>query len=444
MPPLHARSLPPLTKEFGLSFAIALRYLGSKRAEAFITIITIISILGVAIGVMVLNMTMAIMTGFQTELKSRIVGANSHILVWGTSGAIDEWQDVAQKIRSVSGVQSVSAFTQHQALLRRDHGRGNAEATGVLIRGVEPGSAAAAQIATYLGQSPDDPLPLLNPPTILVSSADGDQEEVRLPGLLIGRSLQRNLGAVVGTPLSVLSPQTSATPFGLMPRMKRFVVAGVYQSGLSEFESGLAYTTLEEAQRFFSMGKAVSGLEVRVDDISAASAITARIMTSLGGVKSGVYARDWTESNRALWEALQLERRVYFIVLLLIIIMASFSIVTTLIMLVIEKRRDIAILRTMGASARSVGAIFFFQGAVIGALGTVLGVALGVLGCLVLRWYGFPLNEEIFQMATVPVVMEPINFVVVGVSAFVICCVATIYPARRASTLHPAELLRYE
>jgi lipoprotein-releasing system permease protein len=167
-------------------------------------------------------------------------------------------------------------------------------------------------------------------------------------------------------------------------------------------------------------------------------------MTALGGVKSGVYARDWTESNRALWEALQLERRVYFIVLLLIIIMASFSIVTTLIMLVIEKRRDIAILRTMGASARSVGAIFFFQGAVIGALGTVLGVVLGVLGCLGLRWYGFPLNEEIFQMATVPVVMEPINFLVVGVSAFVICCVATIYPARRASALHPAELLRYE
>ncbi len=426
------------------SLMVALRYLWSKRSEAFITIITVISVLGVAVGVMVLNMTMAIMTGFQTELKTRVVGANSHILVWGTSGRIDDWSQIAERIRGVAGVQSVSAFTQNQALLKSERGLGNTEAVGVLIRGVQENSAAAEQVRAYMGLSKGEKLPLFDPPAIEVTNPLGQEESVVLPALVVGRQLQRSLGVITGVPVSVLSPQTGASPFGLMPRFKRFVIAGIYQSGLSEFESGLAYASLTDAQRFFSMGDAVSGLEVRVDNVGDAPKITRQMMEALGGVQSGVYARDWTESNRALWEALQLERRVYFIVLLLIIVMASFSIVTTLIMLVIEKRRDIAILRTMGATPRSVGMVFFMQGAVIGAIGTVLGMLFGYFGCLALRWYGFPLNEEIFQMSTVPVYIEPVNFLVVGVSAFTICCVATIYPAFRASRLHPAELLRYE
>jgi len=398
---------------------------------------------------MVLNMAMAIMTGFQTELKSRIVGANSHILIRSLDGRLENWHPIFDRIRAVKGVTSVSAFTQHQALIRSEKPFGGERSVGLLIRGIEPKSSAADQVASYLKLAPGDSLPLFDPPSLIVQRPDGSEDEAKLPGLVIGRELQRTLGVLVGSPVSILSPQVSSSPFGLMPRFKRFIVAGVYQSGLIEFESGLAYASLSDAQQFFGMGDTISGLEVRVSNIDKAPEVTSQIMAALKGADSGtlgrgLFAQDWTETNRPLWEALKFERRVYFIVLLLIIVMASFSIVTTLIMLVLEKRKDVAILRTMGATARSIGTIFFLQGAIIGALGTLLGLLLGVLGCWGLKWYGFPLDEQIFQMSTVPVYIEPINFIVVGVAAFFICCVATLYPARRASQLHPSEVLRYD
>jgi lipoprotein-releasing system permease protein len=423
---------------------IAMRYLWSKRSEAFITIITVVSILGVAIGVMVLNMAMAIMTGFQTELKSRIVGTNSHILIRSLDGRMNEWRTIAERIKSVKGVTSVSAFTQHQALIKSEKPFGGERALGLLIRGIENGSTAADQVGSYMRLSPGEELPLFNPPSLVVQRPDGSEDEAALPGIIIGRELQRSLGVLAGSPVSILSPQVSSSPFGLMPRFKRFVVAGVYQSGLIEFESGLAYANLPDAQQFFGMGDGVSGLEVRVANIDRAPEVTTLIMSNLKEVGTGLYAQDWTETNRPLWEALKFERKVYFIVLLLIIVMASFSIVTTLIMLVLEKRKDVAILRTMGATSQAIGLIFFMQGSIIGALGTLLGLLLGVLGCLGLKWYGFPLDEQIFQMSTVPVHMEPLNFIVVGVTAFLISSLATFYPAWRASQLHPSEVLRYE
>jgi lipoprotein-releasing system permease protein len=421
-----------------------MRYLWSKRSEAFITIITVVSILGVAIGVMVLNMAMAIMTGFQSELKSRIVGANSHILIRSLDGRMSGWREVANRIAAVQGVTSVSAFTQHQALIKSERPFGGERAVGLLIRGIEKGSSAAGQVGSYMKLTPEEELPLFSPPPLVVHRTDGTEDEATLPGIIIGRELQRTLGVLVGSPVSILSPQVTSSPFGLMPRFKRFVVAGIYQSGLIEFESGLAYANLPDAQQFFGMGDGVSGLEVRVANIDRAPQVTSLIMSDLKDLAAGLYAQDWTETNRPLWEALKFERRVYAIVLLLIIVMASFSIVTTLIMLVLEKRKDVAILRTMGATSQAIGTIFFVQGAIIGALGTLLGLVLGVLGCLGLTWYGFPLDEQIFQMSTVPVHMEPLNFILVGAVAFLICCLATLYPAWRASQLHPSEVLRYE
>lgn len=422
---------------FSFSKKIACRYLWSKRSEAFVTIITAISIVGVALGVMVLNIVMAVMTGFEHELREKIVGANSHIVVKAVGGRVEGWTEIAQKLLAVPGVQSVSPFTYHQALIRT-----NAGSAGLLIRGIAPGSAGEAQVVGY--SSAEVVRDLFEPPAITQTDSAGSEGEVELPGIVVGRELAQSLGLFTGTPISILSSGVVSSPFGLVPRYKRFVVVGTYRSGLVEYESGLAYIALGEAQSFFKMGEAVSGLEIRVNDIDESPRIARLVGDALGGAASGYAVQDWTQTNKPLWDAIRLEKKVYFIVLLLIVVMASFSIVSTLIMIVLEKRKDIAVLRTLGASERSIGAIFKIQGAVIGGIGTLSGLALGLVGCLALRRYGFPLDERIFQMSTLPIRIEPVNFLLVGIAAFAICAVATIYPARRASALQPSDVLRYE
>ena len=421
-----------------LSFSkkVALRYLWTKRSEAFISIITVISILGVAIGVMVLNVTMAIMTGFEHDLRDKILGANAHIVVRSVNGPISRWTDLSSQVKNLAGVESVSAFTYHQALIRSDN-----RSSGLLIRGIEPGSAAERQLEGQLTKSSSLEL-LRNPPTVAVLNADGVSEDVRLPGLIVGQELARLLGLYAGDAVSLLSPQVNSTPFGLMPRFKRFVVAGFYK-GLVEYESSVAYAPLNDAQSFFQIGDAVSGLEVRLTDIYEAPSISQKIVELGASSDPGIYAQAWTETNKPLWDAMRLEKHVYFIVLLLIIVMASFSIISTLVMIVLEKRKDIAVYKTLGATSRGIGNIFRIQGAVIGALGTVLGLLLGYGLCLALREYGFPIDERIFQMSKLPVRIEFWNFALVGICAFAICCLATIYPAHRASSLDPSEVLRY-
>lgn len=415
-----------------------MRYLWSKRSEAFISIITVISILGVAIGVMVLNVVMSVMTGFEHELRDKIVGTNSHVTVKRFSGKINNWRVVQEAIAATEGVKNVSPYTYNQALIRKD-----GQSMGILIRGVEGQGAAFDQIASYV----DDRAvvkDLFSPPLFRIEKEDQTYEDVALPGILVGKELARQLHLFAGEAVSVLSPQTSSTPFGLVPQYRRFLVVGNYASGLVEYESGLAYISIEEAQRFFRLGDTVTGFEIRVENIEQAGQIAQKMKNRLDQLAPGFVVQSWTESNQALWEAIQLEKRAYFVVLLLIIVMASFSIVATLIMIVLEKRKDIAVLMTMGASPRSVAMIFRIQGAAIGLIGTVLGLILSVVGCFALKTYGFPLNEQVFQMKELPVKIEIINFVIVSISAFCICFLSTFYPAYRASRLEPAEVLRYE
>ena len=426
-------------RDLSFSRKIAFRYLWSKRSEAFISIISIVSVLGVAIGVMVLSIVMAVMTGFEHELRDKIVGTDSHIVVTNSSGGrMDGWESLSDTIRAVGGVTSASPFTYNQVLVRSD-----SRSVGVLVRGIKQGSASADQVASYVSE-PSYLDSLFDPNPVSVTSRSGEERDARIPGILIGRALAQTLGVFVGTPISVLSPQLTSTPFGLVPRFRRFVVVGVYSSGLVEYESGVAYVDMPQAQRFFGYENGVSGLEVRVADINSATEIAATIRKALGEQARFVTVRDWTETNRPLWEAIQLEKRVYFIVLLLIIVMASFSIVTTLIMIVLEKRKDIAIMKTMGASTRSISRIFRIQGAVIGGVGTIVGLALGFIGCVGLQKFGFPIDERIFQMSTLPIHIDPINFAVIGVSAFLICVVATMYPAWRATQLEPSDVLRHD
>ena len=416
--------LAPVTRK------IAWRYLWAKRAEAFIRIVTVMSVLGVAVGVAVLVMVMAVMTGFEHELRSKILQTDSHVVVRRVGGPVADWRTVQAKIEAVPGLRSVVPFTMSQALLRTDE-----STVGLLVRGIDPAGDGGLQLQGFLD-------PGVSPQSAFETSPDEDG--VQLPALVVGRDLARTHGMLTGQRISLLSSHVASSPFGLMPRFKRFQVSSIYSSGLTGYESALAYMKLADAQGFFRLGDTVSGFEVRVADEDAAPRIAKQILEALGGVGSGMYAQDWTETNRPLWEAIKLEKRVYFLVLLLIIVMASFSIISTLVMIVLEKRKDIAILRTLGAPARCIRAVFQLQGAVIGGVGTLAGLLLGYVGCVALQTYGFPLDEKVFQMSQLPVRLLPFNFFIVGVSAFAICVVATLYPAARASRVHPVEVLRYE
>jgi lipoprotein-releasing system permease protein len=419
------------------SKTVALRYMWSKRSEAFITILTVISILGVAIGVAVINITMAIMTGFEAKLREKVVG-DAHIVIHGLGGKIPMWEDLRRRIEALPGVSSVSPYTQHQALVGSGAG-----AHGIMIQGLKENSDSAREVAKYVEGGPGFSS-LFNPGAVMGDPPQVGEEAARLPGILIGYELASRLGLRVGEAVSLLSPQVSSSPFGLMPRFRRFLVVGIYKSGLSGYEEGLAYVSLEEAQRFFRMGAAVSGMEVKVTESDRAPQIAAALSARLDAVRRGLIVQDWTIRNKDLWEAIGLEKRVYFIVLLLLIVLASFSIVSTLVMIVLEKRRDIAIMKTMGASTRSIANIFRIQGSVIGLIGTTLGLLAGYGGSVALREYGFPLPERVFPTATVPVQLEAVNFIAVGAAALAICAFSTLYPAWRASRLEPSEVLRYE
>jgi len=290
---------------------------------------------------------MAVMTGFEHELREKIVGANSHIVVKTIGGRLQGWPEVAEKVRGVTGVEAVSPFTYNQALIRT-----RSSSAGIIIRGIPPESPGAEQLASYL-DSPERIKDLFTPPPVTVTRDDGEEEEVSLPGIMVGRELAQSMALFAGSPISLLSSSVGSTPFGLMPRYRRFVVAGSYRSGLVEYESGLAYVDIAAAQRFFQLGDAVSGLEIRVRKVEESPKIAERVREALGGVQGGYLVQDWTETNRPLWEAIRLEKKVYFIVLLLIIVMASFSIISTLVMIVLEKRRDIAVLKPMGATTGS-------------------------------------------------------------------------------------------
>ena len=382
---------------------------------------------------MVICTVMAIMTGFEQELRDKLASTQAHVVVNSAGGRITHWAEIKKTIATIPEVASVSAFTYHQALIKAP-GR----SSGVLIRGVEPNSGAAKQLADEL--TTKGTTEQLFAPEALIDASSGEQ--INLAGIIVGRELAKMFGLYKGSIVSLLSPQVSSSPFGLIPKYRRFQVVGTF-SGLPEFEKGLGFLSLAEAQQFFKMDDAVSGLEVRLNDIDKAPQLAKAILDKIGGFSEGLYATDWTESNQALWRALRLEKMAYFIVLLLIIVMASFSIISTLVMIVLEKRRDIAVMMTMGASSRAVARIFIIQGAVIGLVGTLSGLALGLALSLGLRHYGFPLDESIFGMSQLPIRIQPLNFALAAICAFVICCLATIYPARRASSLEPSEVLRH-
>lgn len=427
-----------------LELFIALRYLKSRRKEVFISIITVISILGVALSVMVLNMVMSIMTGFEKTLQTKLFDSNAHITIRAANdNALKNYSALLEALPKDQNVKAFYPFTYNQALISSDYG-----SRGLIIRGVANQAESRSRLAKLL-PDPQEIENLFSRVEVEVTRPDGEVDLVKLPPIILGKTLEEKLGLLPGSIVTLIAPQFSASPQGAVPRMRRFVVTGVYKSGLVEYESGLAYLSLEDAQSFFALDGGITGIEAEIYDLSKSREIADSIRDALGNysrnVDAGVYnVSDWTEQNRPLWEALQLEKRVYFIVLLLLILIASFSIVSTLVMMVMEKGRDIAILKTMGASRKTLIKIFLYQGATIGFLGIILGTILGVVGCFLLQKYGFEIDERVFSMSTVPVEIVPFNFLIVAISAFLITSLAGIYPARRAASLRTADALRFE
>jgi lipoprotein-releasing system permease protein len=419
---------------------ISLRYLRARRKQVFLSIITFISIAGIFLGVAALIIVIAVMNGFETDLRSKILGINSHVIVMDHTGGMRDYPRVMQEVSQVPGVVAATPFIYMQAMLKN----GN-NVTGVVLRGL---ALEDSQKVINLGKIREGKLDYLK---------DGERsipglkpELADLPGILIGRELAKHLGVFLFEQVFVVSPAGVSTPMGMVPRMKPFVVVGIFESGFYEYDSTLAFLSLKTCQEFLNMGELVTGLEVRVDDIYQADKIAKTIEKKLG---YPFWGRNWMEMNKNLFSALRLEKRVMFIILSLIVLVAAFNIISALIMIVMEKNKDIAILKTMGATRRDIMKIFIFQGVIVGALGTVLGCAAGLavafnleaLSRFVERLFGFKiLPGDVYYLSELP---SQVNFGDVGiivVGTMLVCFLSTIYPSWRASRLDPAEALRYD
>jgi lipoprotein-releasing system permease protein len=415
---------------------VGLRYLRSRRRHVPLSLISTISFAGVTIGVATLLIVLGVMTGMERDLRDKILGFNPHITVTSYSGPIEDWADALARVRRVAGVEAAGSVVYGQAMVAI--GR---SVSGVVVRAIDPAAGdPVVDVAHHMVKG--SVAALAEPQEITLPPSEGGSTVVLGP-LLVGKELARQLGVGVGDTVNVISPLGTPGPTGMVPRIKRFVVVGVFDSGMYDYDQSLAYMALGDAQKFFDLKDEVSALEVRVADIYGARRVARALEEALGGFP--YRARDWMEANRNLFSALKLQTVVSGIVLCLIAVVAAFNILATLTMVVKEKRRDIAILKSMGASSGAIARLFVLKGAVIGVTGTVLGTLLGLAGCFVLSRYQFvELPKDVFLFDTLPVDVNPVNFVVVGTVSIAICILAALSPARRAARLVPVEVIRYE
>jgi len=401
---------------------VALRYLTARRKQAFISLISAISTLGVAVGVTALVIALALMTGLQGELRNRILGSAAHIYVSKLGGISDPVAEAA-KLRAVPGVLAAAPVAWGKALMRTE-----ARDAFITLKGIDPVLEASV---TELGKA------------MRAGSLAGLREQTPdgLDGVVIGEALARDLGAYVGDVVTVLTPEGTLSPMGVMPRARRLKVVGTFSLGLYEYDQAFGFVSLPVVARLLNKPDP-DFMELRVDDIYRAPAIAANVMTSLG---KSYLAQDWTDLNQSLFSALWLEKMAISITIGLIVMVAALNIIASLVLLVMEKSRDIAILKTMGASARSIMVIFILQGVLIGVAGTAVGAALGrTLAYVLDRYKLIQVPTEVYQVAYVPFKIDTSDFLLVILAALLICFAATIYPSRQASRLDPAEALRYQ
>jgi len=401
---------------------VALRYLLAKRRQVFISVISLVSILGVTVGVMALVIALALMTGLQQELQARILGSSAHVYVWKPAGITDYQAEVA-KLRAVAGVIGAAPAVEGKAMITSDNGEGF-----VQVKGIDP---ALEPSVTDIGRAlTDGSLDQLTPPS-----------EDEFPGIVLGKDLAGSIGAMVGDTVTLLTPNGTLSPMGVMPRQKRFKVVGTFRLGFYEVDNGTGLVSLDAGMRLAGTDR-VERIELKVADVYDAPRIADQIALDFG---TDYVTSDWGDLNQQLYSALMLEKIGMGIGIGLIVMVAALNIVASLILLVMEKTRDIAILKTMGASSRSITMIFLLQGTIIGVLGTLVGATLGAAASYVLdRYRLITIPSEVYQVSYLPFKLMPWDLVTVVVAAILVCFAATLYPSRQAARLDPAQALRYE
>lgn len=440
--------LPPVPEgsSFLAEWWIAWSHLRSKKREAFVSLVTVLSIVGVVAGVAVLNWVISVMTGFEVDLRDKILGTNAHVVVLRHGGNMIDSDELRERIETIEGVVAVAPFVYSEMMIRSRW-----SSTGIIFKGIDPertGEVTALRDDLLYGMngeitSDEQRARVFASLAEPIPPQPGDKEGLPLPGILVGRELMSSLQVYPGDVVQVVNPLGSGVgPMGMpVPQVRNFRVAGVYYSGMYEYDTKWTYVSNEQASKFLKMGGAVTGLEVKVADIDAVDRISDEI-TALAPYPN--YTRHWKDLNQKLFEALALEKWVMGLILSMIVMVAALLIVTTLIMLVITKQREIAILKAMGASRAGVMRIFVIEGSLIGLIGTAIGTVLGYFGCLFLEQYGYPLETDVYYLSELPVVIEPMNLVVIAIGAFLLCFLATLYPAFKAASVDPVEGLRYE
>jgi len=404
---------------------IAKRYLLARQKQAFISVISLISVLGVGLGVASLIVVVGVMNGFSSELRDKILGINAHMVAVVAGGAMHNYQEYMERADKVPGVLGATPFIYTEIMLSSSRG-----VKGVVLRGVDPGTA-------------DKVLAL--PREMVAGRLDDLAAPGLFPGIIVGKELADRLGLSLGDTVNLLSPSGKESAAGFSPKVKTFTVRGLFHSGMYEYDSSMAYVSIAAAQDLlgFKHDDIVTGLELKVADVDGVAGLAPKVREALGGPP--VYMRTWIDMNGNLFKALRLEKTAMFVILVMIVLVGSFSIITTLVMLVMEKTKDIAILLSMGATSRSIRRIFMLQGTIIGVVGTALGYALGLTVALTLEKYQFiKIPGDVYPMDHLPVRLDWPDMIAIGVTALVLCFLATVYPARQAARLEPAEALRHE
>ena len=401
---------------------IGLRYLKSKKKYRGVSVTTAISIGGVAVGVMALLVVLSVMSGFHQDLQKKILGANAHIIIRDYKGAIQDYEKTAEKLKGEKNITSYAPFVLGQVMITS-----GSRTHGVFLRGINPDTESLT--TDILSHVKDGDF----------SKLAGDSE---IPGIILGKELASSLGVFINDKINIVSPLGEIGPMGMLPKVRQFTVVAIFEIGMFEYDSSLVLTNIKAAQDFFGMGKTISGIEVRLQDIYLAPEIKKHLQDKLG---FPYYVMDWMQMNKNLFSALKLEKFAMFIILVLIILVASFNIISNLIMNVIEKSREIAILKAIGATNKSIMAIFIFQGLCIGIIGTTIGVLGGFgLGYILNTYQIIKLPADVYYLSHLPVKMNLFDFITVSLSAITITFLATIYPAWQAAKLDPVEPLRYE
>ncbi|RZV39576.1 MAG: lipoprotein-releasing ABC transporter permease subunit [Candidatus Acidulodesulfobacterium acidiphilum] len=405
---------------------IALHYLKPKN-NSFISLLSLISIMGITIGVMALIVVISVMSGFDHALEKKVIGIESQVIVLNYNGFVNNYKSAVKKIRSVKGVKDVSPFIYTDVMITS-----SSTSTGSVLRGIDVNSEEkVTDLKKYLIKG-----------SLSGLNAKNENE------IVLGKVLAQNLGVSVGDRVTIISPEGRITPFGVMPKTERFTVCGIINSGMYNYDSTFSFISVKNAQNFIGLSSnTVTGLEVKLNRLGSANALAKKIADKLnaGTAASSYYALSWEELNKNLFSAIKLEKLTMFVILFLIVLVAAFNIISTLIMVVMEKRKDIAVLKSIGASSKDIMIIFIAQGLIIGSIGTALGLISGfIIGYLEETYHIISLPSSVYYITALPVRMTAGEFVVIGFCSIFLSFIATLYPSYKAGKIDPAEGVRYE